>query len=90
MAAAIDELERRVPLVAEEPTVIVETTKKAVLSKLSPHMNKVCMARSSAEQHVKSLKELSWAKANALLSTAYGQKAMYSVDHGASYAMQLL
>lgn len=47
-------------------------------------------AKDVAEQRVKSLKELTWAKANVLLTTAYGQKAMTSVDTGASYAMQLL
>lgn len=50
----------------------------------------VCGARIAAEQRVKSLKDLSWAKANVLLSTAYGQKAMHGVDSGATYAMQLL
>ncbi|CAH2040189.1 unnamed protein product, partial [Iphiclides podalirius] len=90
MAAAIDELGRRVPLVNEQPKVIVETTKQAVLSRLSPHVNKVFVARAAAEQRVQSLKELSWAKANALLSTAYGQKALHGVDMGATYAMKLL
>ncbi|XP_059054521.1 lipid storage droplets surface-binding protein 2 [Achroia grisella] len=90
IAYAIDELERRVPLVTEEPKVIVETTKQAVLSRISPHVTKVCGARNAAEQRVKSLKELSWTKANALLSTAYGQKALHSVDTGAMYVMQLL
>ncbi|KAJ8724602.1 hypothetical protein PYW08_016076 [Mythimna loreyi] len=90
VAAALDELERRVPLVTEPPKVIVETTKHAVLSRISPHVNKVYTARAAAEQRVSSLKELSWAKANALLSTAYGQKAVSSVDAGAMYAMQLL
>ncbi|CAH2085824.1 unnamed protein product [Euphydryas editha] len=90
VAAAIDELERRIPLVAEQPKVIVETTKQAVLARLTPQLNKVYGARDVAEQRVKSLKELTWAKANALLSTAYGQKAMHSVDTGATYAMQVL
>ncbi|KAJ0177631.1 hypothetical protein K1T71_006504 [Dendrolimus kikuchii] len=90
VAAAIEELGKRVPLVTEQPKVIVETTKQAVLSRISPHVNKVTVARAAAEQRVKSLKELSWAKANALLSTAYGQKAMHGVDSGATYAMQLL
>ncbi|CAK1543825.1 unnamed protein product [Leptosia nina] len=95
VAAAIDELERRVPLVAEQPKVIVETTKQAVLSRISPQLNKVNLnqvygARAAAEQRVKSLKELTWVKANALLSTAYGQKAMQGVDTGAVYAMRLL
>ncbi|XP_075976382.1 lipid storage droplet-2 isoform X2 [Anticarsia gemmatalis] len=90
VAAALDELERRVPIVTEPPKVIVETTKQAVLSRISPHVNKVYGARVAAEQRVASLKELSWAKANALLSTAYGQKAVHSVDAGATYAMQLL
>ncbi|XP_053605971.1 lipid storage droplets surface-binding protein 2 [Plodia interpunctella] len=90
IAAAIEALERKVPLVTEEPKVIVETTKQAVISRLTPHVSKVCTARASAEQRVHSLKDLSWAKANALLSTAYGQKAMHSVDSGATYAMQLL
>ncbi|XP_026727209.1 lipid storage droplets surface-binding protein 2 isoform X2 [Trichoplusia ni] len=90
VAAVLDELERRVPLVAEPPKVIVETTRQAVMSRISPHVNKVYTAREAAEQRVHSLKELSWAKANALLSTAYGQKAVHSVDMGATYAMQLL
>lgn len=41
VAAALDELERRVPLVTESPKVIVETTKQAVISRFSPHVNKV-------------------------------------------------
>lgn len=41
VAAALDELERRVPLVTEPPKVIVETTKQAVLSRISPQINKV-------------------------------------------------
>ncbi|XP_047531476.1 lipid storage droplets surface-binding protein 2 isoform X1 [Vanessa atalanta] len=90
VAAAIDELERRMPLVAEQPKVIVETTKQAVFSRLTPQLTKVYGARDVAEQRVKSLKELTWTKANALLSTAYGQKAMHSVDTGATYAMQIL
>ncbi|XP_032515957.1 lipid storage droplets surface-binding protein 2 [Danaus plexippus] len=90
VAAALDELERRVPLVTEQPKVIVETTKQAVLSRITPQINKVYGAREVAEQRVKSLKELTWAKANTLLSTAYGQKAMYGVDTGATYAMQIL
>ncbi|XP_013192910.1 lipid storage droplets surface-binding protein 2 [Amyelois transitella] len=90
IAAAIDALEKRVPLVTEEPKVIIETTKQAVMSRLTPHVTKVCTARAAAEHRVHSLKELSWAKANDLLSTAYGQKAMHGVDSGASYAMQLL
>ncbi|KOB77897.1 Uncharacterized protein OBRU01_03314, partial [Operophtera brumata] len=48
----------------------------------SPHFHKVYGARANAEQRVKSLKELSWAKANALLSTAYGQKAVHNIDSG--------
>jgi len=90
VAAAIDSLEQRVPIVTEQPEVIMETTKQAVLSRISPHVNKVYGARANAEQRVKSLKELSWAKANALLSTAYGQKAVHNIDSGATYAMQLL
>ncbi|XP_063547984.1 lipid storage droplets surface-binding protein 2 isoform X2 [Cydia strobilella] len=90
VAGYLDALEKKVPLVNEQPQVIVETTKKAVLSKISPHVNKVVGCRVAAEQRVKSLKELSWAKANALLNTAYGQKALISVDSGATYAMQLL
>ncbi|XP_013167534.1 PREDICTED: lipid storage droplets surface-binding protein 2 isoform X1 [Papilio xuthus] len=90
MAAVIDELGRRVPIVNEQPKVIVETTKQAVIAKISPHVNKVFVARAAAEQRVHSLKELSWAKANALLSTAYGQRALHGVDAGACYAMKLL
>ncbi|XP_026330206.1 lipid storage droplets surface-binding protein 2 isoform X2 [Hyposmocoma kahamanoa] len=90
VAAALDQLELKVPLVKEQPKVIVETTKQAVLTRFAPQVNKVCAARTVAEQRVKSLKELSWTKANALLSTAYGQKAVHSVDSGATYAMQLL
>ncbi|XP_013137733.1 PREDICTED: lipid storage droplets surface-binding protein 2 isoform X1 [Papilio polytes] len=90
VAAVIDELGRRVPIVNEQPKVIVETTKQAVIAKLSPHVNKVFVARAAAEQRVHSLKELSWAKANALLSTAYGQRALHGVDAGACYAMKLL
>lgn len=41
VAAALEELQRRLPLVTEEPKVIVETTKQAVLSRISPHVNKV-------------------------------------------------
>lgn len=41
VAAVIDELERRVPLVTEQPKVIVETTKQAVLAKITPQLNKV-------------------------------------------------
>ncbi|OWR53601.1 lipid storage droplet 2 like protein, partial [Danaus plexippus plexippus] len=40
VAAALDELERRVPLVTEQPKVIVETTKQAVLSRITPQINK--------------------------------------------------
>ncbi|KAI5630943.1 lipid storage droplets surface-binding protein 2 isoform X1 [Phthorimaea operculella] len=65
-----------------------ETTKQAVLTRITPHVSPNC--RVAAEQRVKSLKELSWTKANVLLSTAYGQKAIHSVDTGASFAMQLL
>ncbi|XP_045516244.1 lipid storage droplets surface-binding protein 2 isoform X2 [Pieris brassicae] len=90
VAAALGALERRIPIVTEQPKVIVETTKQAVLSKISPQLNRVYGARVAAEQKVKSLKELSWVKANALLSTAYGQKAMQGVDSGAVYAMRLL
>ncbi|XP_023948300.1 lipid storage droplets surface-binding protein 2 [Bicyclus anynana] len=90
VAAALDALERRVPLVTEQPKVIVETTKQAVLSKITPQLNKVIGARDVAEQRVKSLKELTWAKANVLLATAYGQKALHGVDSGAAYAWQLL
>lgn len=43
VAAAIDELERRVPLVTEQPKVIVETTKQAVLARLTPQLNKVSL-----------------------------------------------
>ncbi|XP_039750327.1 lipid storage droplets surface-binding protein 2 isoform X2 [Pararge aegeria] len=90
VAAALDELERRMPLVAEQPKVIVETTKQAVLSRITPQLNKVYGARDVAEQRVMSLKELTWAKANVLLSSAYGQKALLGVDSGADYAMRLL
>ncbi|XP_045496531.1 lipid storage droplets surface-binding protein 2 isoform X2 [Colias croceus] len=90
VAAALDQLEKRVPIVTEQPKVIVETTKQAVLSRITPQLNKVYGARDAAEQRVKSLKELTWVKANALLSTAYGQKAVQGVDSGAVYAMRLL
>ncbi|XP_045496532.1 lipid storage droplets surface-binding protein 2 isoform X3 [Colias croceus] len=96
VAAALDQLEKRVPIVTEQPKVIVETTKQAVLSRITPQLNKVNVtnqvygARDAAEQRVKSLKELTWVKANALLSTAYGQKAVQGVDSGAVYAMRLL
>lgn len=41
VAACIEQLEKRVPLVTEQPKVIVETTKQAVLSRVSPQLNKV-------------------------------------------------
>ncbi|XP_050677772.1 lipid storage droplets surface-binding protein 2 isoform X2 [Leptidea sinapis] len=90
MVAALDALEKKVPIVTEQPKVIVETTKQAVLSRITPQLNKVYGARAAAGQRVQSLKELTWAKANTLLSTAYGQKALSSVDSGALYAMKLL
>ncbi|VVC94313.1 unnamed protein product [Leptidea sinapis] len=83
MVAALDALEKKVPIVTEQPKVIVETTKQAVLSRITPQLNKVYGARAAAGQRVQSLKELTWAKANTLLSTAYGQKALSSVDSGA-------
>lgn len=41
VAAALDQLELKVPIVKEQPKIIVETTKQAVLTRITPHVNKV-------------------------------------------------
>lgn len=49
VAAALDQLELKVPLVKEQPKVIVETTKQAVLTRFAPHVNKVSL---NSTQHI--------------------------------------
>lgn len=43
VAAALDHLGLKVPIVKEQPKIIVETTKEAVLTRITPHVNKVSL-----------------------------------------------
>ncbi|XP_067011089.2 lipid storage droplets surface-binding protein 2 [Anabrus simplex] len=75
-------VENKLPIVKEPPQQIYETAKSYVM----PTYNKVSAVKDYGTQKAKSLKELSWNKANEVLSTRYGNVAYTSFDTAAAMA----
>ncbi|XP_047113984.1 lipid storage droplets surface-binding protein 2 [Schistocerca piceifrons] len=83
-------VEERLPIIKEQPQQIYETTKNYVAATLRPTCSKVSTVKDAGVQKAKSLKELSWNKANELLSTKYGLAAVTTVDSTAAVAEKYL
>ncbi|KXJ71803.1 hypothetical protein RP20_CCG019698 [Aedes albopictus] len=86
----IDRLEVSAPIIKEQPQEIYNPAKSKVLGTVKPYTEKVCELRQASQQKAASLKELSWKKANEVLATQYGSKAVNGVDTTAQAAERLL
>lgn len=86
----IDRLEVSAPIIKEQPQEIYNQAKSKVLGTVKPYTEKVCELRQASQQKAASLKELSWKKANEVLATQYGSKAVNGVDTTAQAAERLL
>lgn len=94
LCKGLDILEQKVPLVKETPQQVGEkikefqvTAKGYVNATLQPALQTVEVAK---KMNVSSLKELSWNKANEILGSHYGQKALSGLDSTTSIAEQYL
>lgn len=94
LCKGLDILEKKVPLVKESPQQVGEkikefqnTAKGYVNATLQPALQTVEVAR---KMNVSSLKDLSWTKANEILGSRYGQKALSGLDSTTSIAEQYL
>lgn len=79
----IDQLEKRAPIIKEQPGEILNQAKTKV-------MDKVCGLRKTGERKAVSLKELSYNKAKEVLATSYGSVCVSGIDSTAVLAERLL
>lgn len=94
LCKGLDILEQKVPMVKETPQQVGEklkefqnTAKDYVNATLQPALQTVEVAK---KMNVSSLKELSWTKANEILGSHYGQKALSGLDSTTSIAEQYI
>lgn len=69
---------------------IYDAAKAVMSSSLQPTIEKLNTAKESATQQASTLKEISIAKANELLNTEYGSKAVQGVDNTSVLVNRLL
>jgi len=69
---------------------IYDAAKAVMSSSLQPTIEKLHAAKESATQQASALKEISIAKANELLNTEYGNKAVQGVDNTSVLVNRLL
>jgi perilipin-2 len=83
-------VEQKAPIVKEPPQQIYDAAKAVMSSSLQPTIEKLNTAKESATQQASTLKEISIAKANELLSTQYGNMAVQGVDNTSVLVNRLL
>lgn len=86
----IDKLEASAPIIKEQPAEIINQAKIKVMDAMQPRIDRVYEMRKAGEQKAASLKELSYNKANEVLTTHYGSLAVSGVDSTAALAERLL
>ncbi|KAK9294214.1 hypothetical protein QLX08_011105 [Tetragonisca angustula] len=73
-------VEEKMPIVKQPPQQIYDAAKAVMNSSLQSTVDKLHAARESATHQASTLKEISIKKANELLNTEYGNKAVQSID----------
>ncbi|XP_078041674.1 lipid storage droplets surface-binding protein 2-like isoform X2 [Augochlora pura] len=83
-------VEQKVPMMKQPPQQIYDAAKAVMSSSVQPTIDKLHAAKESATQQASTLKEVSIAKANELLSTQYGTMAVQGVDNSSVLINALL
>lgn len=83
----IDKLEKRAPIIKEQPGEILNQAKTKVMDVVQPQIDKL---RKTGERKAASLKELSYNKAKEVLATSYGSVCISGIDSTAVLAERLL
>ncbi|XP_017889295.1 lipid storage droplets surface-binding protein 2-like [Ceratina calcarata] len=81
LCEGLDIVEDKIPIVTKPPQQIYDAAKAVMSSSLHPTIEKLHSAKESATHQATTLKEISIAKANELLSTQYGSMAVTGVDN---------
>ncbi|XP_012222221.1 lipid storage droplets surface-binding protein 2 isoform X2 [Linepithema humile] len=90
LCEGLDIVEQKVPIVKKPPQQIYDAAKAVMSSSVQPTIEKLNAAKESATQQASTLKEISIAKANELLNTEYGNKAVQGVDNTSVLVNRLL
>ncbi|XP_015604996.1 lipid storage droplets surface-binding protein 2 [Cephus cinctus] len=90
LCEGLDIVEQKVPIVKKPPQEIYEAAKNVMSSSLQPTVEKLIAAKESATQQASTLKDISISKANEILSTKYGTKAVEGVDNTSVLINRLL
>ncbi|XP_075217283.1 lipid storage droplets surface-binding protein 2-like [Lycorma delicatula] len=83
LCQGLDKLEEKLPLVKQPPSQVYENAKNYVSSSIQPAVQTVqesFIFKEVKKFNVKSLKELTWSKANDIISSPYGHVALSGVD----------
>lgn len=90
LCEGLDVVEQKVPLMTQPPQQIYDAAKAIMSSSVQPTIDKLHAAKESASQQVSTLKTISIEKANELLNTQCGSKAVQSVDNTSVLINRLL
>ncbi|XP_039277426.1 lipid storage droplets surface-binding protein 2 isoform X2 [Nilaparvata lugens] len=81
LCAGLNKLEEKVPLVKEQPQQVYEKAKTYAVASIQPAVDAVQARLQQAKSvNVRSLKDLSYSKANELLTSQYGNLALAGLD----------
>ncbi|XP_044005381.1 lipid storage droplets surface-binding protein 2-like [Aphidius gifuensis] len=90
LCMGLDKIEEKVPMVKETPEQIFEKGYMFALQTVQPAVSKISFANDLILSQAASLKELSWNKANQILSTYYGTVAIHGLDSTAIVVDKLI
>ncbi|EFN86124.1 lipid storage droplets surface-binding protein 2 isoform X2 [Harpegnathos saltator] len=81
LCQGLDIVEQKVPMVKQPPQQIYDAAKAVMSSSLQPTIDKLNASKQSVSQQLDALKEVAIVKANDLLNTPCGNKAVEGVDN---------
>ncbi|XP_032669512.1 lipid storage droplets surface-binding protein 2-like isoform X2 [Odontomachus brunneus] len=90
LCQGLDIVEQKVPIVKQPPQQIYDAAKAVMSSSLQPTIDKLNAGRQSVSQQIGNLKEVAVVKANELLNTPCGNKAVEGVDNTSVLVNRLL
>ncbi|XP_014485184.1 PREDICTED: lipid storage droplets surface-binding protein 2 [Dinoponera quadriceps] len=90
LCQGLDIVEQKVPIVKQPPQQIYDAAKAVMSSSLQPTIDKLNARRQSVSQQLDTLKEVAVVKANELLNTPCGNKAVEGVDNTSVLVNRLL
>lgn len=90
LCMGLDKIEEKVPIVKETPEQIFEKGYMFALQTVQPAVSTIAFANDLILSQATSLKQVSWNKANQILSTYYGTIAIHGLDSTAIVVDKLI